>query len=150
MLGGSIDGYYSFTETFSIEGNFSYIRAGKSEKYSPLPSISPVFGSILLKYQKDIWLTTLNFQFSGSKNPNTYSEGGEDGLEETPLLSETLGLFAGTPAWNDLSFLAQYNWKENIQFRLGLDNIFDIHYRTFASGVSAPGRNIKIGVNMSF
>ena len=150
LLGGSIDGYYSFTETFSIEGNFSYIRAGKSEKYSPLPSISPVFGSILLKYQKDIWLTTLNFQFSGSKNPNTYSEGGEDGLEETPLLSETLGLFAGTPAWNDLSFLAQYNWKENIQFRLGLDNIFDIHYRTFASGVSAPGRNIKIGVNMSF
>ena len=65
-------------------------------------------------------------------------------------IRETLGLFAGTPAWNDLSFLAQYNWKENIQFRLGLDNIFDIHYRTFASGVSAPGRNIKIGVNMSF
>ena len=95
-------------------------------------------------------MTTLNFQFSGSKNPNTYSEGGEDGLEETPLLSEPLGLFAGTPAWNDLSFLAKYNWKENIQFRLGLDNIFDIHYRTFASGVSAPGRNIKIGVNMSF
>ncbi|MBT5975743.1 MAG: TonB-dependent receptor, partial [Flavobacteriaceae bacterium] len=68
----------------------------------------------------------------------------------TPLLSETLGLYAGAPAWNDLSFLTQYNWKENITFRFGLDNIFDVHYRTFASGVSAPGRNVKIGANISF
>jgi len=71
-------------------------------------------------------------------------------LEETPLISENLGIYAGSPAWNDLSFLTQYNWKENITFRLGLDNIFDIHYRTFASGVSAPGRNFKIGANVSF
>jgi hemoglobin/transferrin/lactoferrin receptor protein len=76
--------------------------------------------------------------------------GGEDGLKETPLLSENSMLYSGTPSWNDLSLLTQYKLKENISFRLGVDNIFDVHYRTFASGISAPGRNIKIGLNLSF
>jgi hemoglobin/transferrin/lactoferrin receptor protein len=150
LVGGSIDGYYSFVDTFSIQGNISFIKAGKNKKYGPLPSISPVFGNLLLKYHKDNWLTSLRFQFSGSKNPNTYSIGGEDGLEETPLISELSSLYAGTPAWNDLSLLTQYEWKENIRFRVGIDNIFDIHYRTFASGISAPGRNLKIGANITF
>ena len=150
LVGGSIDGYYSFVDTFSIQGNISFIKAGKNKKYGPLPSISPIFGNLLLKYNKENWLTSLRFQFSGSKNPNTYSIGGEDGLEETPLISELSGLYAGTPAWNDLSLLTQYEWKENIRFIVGIDNIFDIHYRTFASGISAPGRNLKIGANIAF
>jgi outer membrane receptor protein involved in Fe transport len=33
---------------------------------------------------------------------------------------------------------------------MGLDNIFDVHYRSFASGISAPGRNFKLGVNIQF
>ena len=150
LFGGSIDGYYSFLDSFSILANVSFIEAGKNKRYGPLPSVSPIFGNLLLNYQKQAWIASLRFQFSGSKNPDTYSIRGEDGLEETPLISENLGIYAGSPAWNDLSFLTQYNWKENITFRLGIDNIFDIHYRSFASGVSAPGRNFKIGANISF
>ena len=100
--------------------------------------------------KKEAWHASLRFQFSGSKSPENYSLGGEDGLEETPLLSENLMLYSGTPSWNDLSLLTQYKLKENMNFRLGVDNIFDVHYRTFASGISAPGRNFKIGLNLSF
>ena len=31
-----------------------------------------------------------------------------------------------------------------------IDNIFDIHYRTYSSGISAPGRNIRLGLNLKF
>ena len=150
LFGASMDGYYSFTEKLSTQGNVSYISATKSKLYGPLPSISPIFGDLLLKYQEKSWLATVRFQFSGSKSPETYSLGGEDGLEETPLLSKDSGLYAGTPSWNDLSLLTQYVLKENISLRIGLDNIFDVHYRTFSSGISAPGRNVKIGLNVSF
>ena len=150
LFGASIDYYYSFTESISTQGNLSYINAVKDELYGPLPSISPLFGNILLTLKKEAWHASLRFQFSGSKSPENYSLGGEDGLEETPLLSENLMLYSGTPSWNDLSLLTQYKLKENINFRLGVDNIFDVHYRTFASGISAPGRNFKIGLNLSF
>jgi hemoglobin/transferrin/lactoferrin receptor protein len=46
--------------------------------------------------------------------------------------------------------LAQYQWNKQLIIRLGLDNIFDVHYRTFASGISAPGRNLKAGLNIEF
>ena len=150
LFGASMDYYYSFTESISTQGNLSYISAVKDELYGPLPSISPLFGSLLLTFKKEAWHASLRFQFSDSKSPENYSLGGEDGLKETPLLSENSMLYSGTPSWNDLSLLTQYKLKENISFRLGLDNIFDVHYRTFASGISAPGRNIKIGLNLSF
>jgi len=150
LLGASIDGYLSILEPLSLRGNLSIIDAAESKKYGPLPSISPAFGRVFLLYQKTKWLTHLAFQFSAKKKVSDYSLGGEDGLEETPLISETPERYAGTPAWNEVSFLSQYRLKENTLIRIALDNIFDIHYREFASGISAPGRNLKIGLNYSF
>ena len=150
LYGASVDGYFSFTQSLSVKGNLSYIRADNNKQYSPLPSISPIYGSLVLNYQKDNWLTSLRFEFSGKKNPMNYSKGGEDGLEETPLISENPELYNGTPAWNDISLLSQCKLKKNINLNLGIDNILDLHYRTFASGISAPGRNLKLGINFSF
>ena len=150
LYGASVDGYFSFTQSLSVKGNLSYIRADNNKQYSPLPSISPIYGSLVLNYQKDNWLTSLRFEFSGKKNPMNYSKGGEDGLEETPLISDNPELYNGTPAWNDISLLSQCKLKKNINLNLGIDNILDLHYRTFASGISAPGRNLKLGINFSF
>lgn len=150
LYGGSVDGYISFSKPLSIRGNLSIIEAAKSEKYGPLPSISPAFGRIFIQYQKDKWLSHLSYQFSDKKNVEDYSNGGEDGLEETPLLSENPILYAGTPAWSELSWLAQFHFNERTVFRVALDNILDVHYRPFASGISAPGRNLKLGINYTF
>ncbi|MGB1831634.1 MAG: TonB-dependent receptor, partial [Flavobacteriaceae bacterium] len=143
LYGGSLDGYYSLNTFLALRGNLSFIQAVKSEKYGPLPSISPAFGRIFIEYQKSNWLSYLSFEFSDNKNIEAYSIGGEDGLEETPLLSENPLLYAGTPAWSELSWLAQYRWKKSTSFRITLENILDTHYRPFASGISAPGRNLK-------
>ncbi|OUU22064.1 MAG: hypothetical protein CBC08_01510 [Flavobacteriaceae bacterium TMED48] len=150
LYGASIDGNFSISDPLSIRGSLDLIKAVKSKKYGPLPSISPAFGRLFLQYQKNDLLSHLSFQFSGKKDPNDYSLGGEDGLEETPLLSGNPIIFAGSPAWNELSWLAQYQWRENTVFRIALDNIFDVHYRPFASGISAPGRNLKLGLNYTF
>ena len=150
LFGGSLDGNLNLTGNLSLRADLSIIEAIKSEQYGPLPSISPVFGSILLTYQNKDWYTNLHYQFSGSKDPGDYSLGGEDGLEETPLISESQRLYAGTPSWSEFSILTQYQLSEKIFLRFGLDNIFDVHYRSFASGISAPGRNFKLGVNISF
>ena len=128
LYGASIDGNFSISNPLSLRGSLDLIKAVKSKKYGPLPSISPTFGRLFLQYQKKDWLSHLRYEFSAKKDPNDYSLGGEDGLEENV----------------DLSFL------EGAVFRVALDNIFDVHYRPFASGISAPGRNLKLGVNYTF
>ena len=150
MFGASLDGNISFSEQISLKGDFNIIDALESERYGPLPSISPVFINLFLNFENDKWFASLRYQHSGSKNPQEYSLGGEDGLEETPIISQSQGIYAGTPAWSELSFLTQFSWNENGKITIGLENIFDVHYRSFASGVSAPGRNLRLGLNLKF
>jgi hemoglobin/transferrin/lactoferrin receptor protein len=150
LFGASLDGNISLSSNLSLRGDLSLITALKDQQYGPLPSISPVFGGLLMTYQKNNWFTSLRYQFSGSKDPEDYSNGGEDGLEETPIISESSELYAGSPSWSEFSILTQFKLSQNINLRLGLDNIFDIHYRSFASGISTPGRNFKIGANIYF
>ena len=90
------------------------------------------------------------YKFSDSKDPSEYSLGGEDGLDETPYIIGQDGLknFLGTPSWSDFSIFASKKISSNSTLRLGITNFFDIHYRTFASGISAPGRSFQAGLNL--
>ena len=49
-----------------------------------------------------------------------------------------------------LFFSLNYDYNYFIKFNISIDNIFDIHYRTYSSGISAPGRNINLGLNFKF
>lgn len=148
ILGTSFDGNINFTKNISLKGNINIIEALKNEQYGPLPSISPIFGNSELTFKKESWFASLRYQFSGKKNPEDYSLGGEDGLDETPVISYAENIYAGTPKWSELSLLAQYQWSKKIYVRFGIDNIFDIHYKNFGSGISSPGRNFKFGINI--
>ena len=99
--------------------------------------------------KNDITIRAL-YKFSDSKDPSEYSLGGEDGLEETPYLLGENGVknFQGTPNWSDFSIYAIKKISSNSTLRLGLTNIFDIHYKTFASGISSPGRSFQAGLNL--
>ena len=117
-----------------------------------LPSILPFYGGAMLQFKKDALNLTLNYRFNSRKNPEDYSSGGEDGLEETPMLSNTANqiIFAGTPKWSTLSFRGNFQLNNTIAFNAGVENIFDQHYRTFASGISASGRSLILGTSVKF
>ena len=148
--GFSIDGYNDLNKNLKINYSLTYTEGDNNESYGPLPSISPLFGSLSLSYiYKDLKIQSV-FKFSDSKDPNEYSLAGEDGLEETPFIINQDGIksFLGAPKWSDLSIYASKKVSSNSTLRLGISNIFDIHYRTFASGISAPGRSIQAGLNL--
>jgi len=146
--GFSIDGYSYLSKSLKFNGSISFVKGDENESYGPMPSISPIFGSISGEYSKNKIKISALYKFSGGKNPNEYSLGGEDGIEETPLIIDGSGAirYAGTPKWSDFSVYTNYDINEDIKLRAALTNIFDNHYRTFASGISAPGRSFQIGL----
>ncbi|MEC7185924.1 MAG: TonB-dependent receptor, partial [Bacteroidota bacterium] len=148
--GFSLDGFNNLNRNFKIDYSLTYTRGDNNETYGPLPSISPMFGSVSLNYkEKDLTVRAI-YKFSDSKNPNEYSFGGEDGLDETPFIYDNNGIktFIGMPKWSDFSIYGSKKISSNSTLRLGISNIFDNHYRTFASGISAPGRSIQAGLNL--
>ena len=148
--GFSIDGFNNLSRSLKIDYSLTYTKGDNNETYGPLPSISPLFGSLSLDYVKNDLAIKAVYKFSDSKDPSEYSIGGEDGLDETPYIIGQDGLkdFLGTPSWSDFSIYASLNISPNSTLRLGITNIFDIHYRTFASGISAPGRSFQAGLNL--
>jgi len=43
-----------------------------------------------------------------------------------------------------------YKYNKHFKIQSGVDNIFDTQYRSFASGINAPGRNIFVAIRFSY
>lgn len=150
--GASFEGKWNLTSHFTISSDLTFTRADFLEGFGPLPSILPFYGASMLQYNKDKLSIRIRNRFSSAKNREDYSLGGEDGLEETPveLNSEGFPQFVGTPSWSIFNLSGSYAWTEQFVLRAGLENIFDVHYREFASGISAPGRSLMLGASLDF
>jgi outer membrane receptor protein involved in Fe transport len=49
---------------------------------------------------------------------------------------------AYSPSWYTINFKVAYQLNEHVQMNVGLENIMDIRYRPYSSGLVAPGRNL--------
>ncbi len=148
IFGGSFDSYFTFSKNIFFKNSITITEGNKNEKYGPLPSISPIFGLLSINYKDSFFKLSSIINFSGSKDPEKYSFGGEDGLQETPVVEGSNEIkYAGTPSWYDFSIVGDYIINKKLKINFGAYNLFDFHYREFGSGISAPGRNIQIGLN---
>ncbi len=153
LYGATFDSRITLFKNLDLLSSLTYTEGVKHDTYGPLPSISPLFGSTKLEFNHNRFRVFLGLEFSDAKSPKDYSIGGEDGLEETPILQnlgDEMYLYNGTPSWMTVNFNSQVQIAKKASIKLGLENIFDIHYKPFASGISSPGRNYKIGLQYQF
>ncbi len=58
--------------------------------------------------------------------------------------------YAGSLAWTTYNVYTEYKFSDNLSMNLSVENIADLHYRPFSSGVSSAGRNFIIGLRANF
>ena len=58
--------------------------------------------------------------------------------------------YAGSLAWATYNLYTEYQINDKFSLNLSVENIGDLHYRPFSSGVSSAGRNFIIGLRGSF
>jgi len=122
-----------------------FINYGVSADHSvgvPLGHIPPAYGKIGVKYQKEKLVVDVYSRFNGFKEVKDYSPSGVDNLEEATA--------DGSPDWVTFNLKAQYKVHQYLTVQAGVENILDQHYRQFASGVSAPGRNVIVALRGNF
>ncbi|MCY4562826.1 MAG: TonB-dependent receptor [Flavobacteriaceae bacterium] len=153
IYGATYDSRISLIKNLDLISSLTITEGVKHKDYGPLPSILPLFGGAELRYNNKRFQMLLEMEFNDSKYPEDYSVGGEDGLEETPLVALDSGgntEYAGTPSSAVYHFKSEIYLLKNATIRLSVENILDIHYKPFASGISSPGRNFRIGVQYRF
>ncbi|WP_276132525.1 TonB-dependent receptor [Polluticoccus soli] len=123
--------------------NFTYGRYfNAADKETPLDHIPPVFGKTSIIYREKKFTGEVFALYNGMKRLKDYSASGEDNLAYATAM--------GMPGWYTLNLRAGYQVHHRISAEVALENILDYNYRVFASGLSAPGRNLVVTLRGNF
>ncbi|MDO9595269.1 MAG: TonB-dependent receptor [Lutibacter sp.] len=141
VKGGTIGFQGTVFNHFKTNGSLTYTKGKSYDTKMPLSSIPPLFGNLEVSYTQNKFLTSLNYRFNAAKKLSDYNlEEGIDNIEQTPFVTET-GNYYGTPNWSTLNLNTNYQFSKKVSISFRIDNIFDVHYKEFASSISSPGRN---------
>lgn len=141
IKGGTIGFQGTIFDHFKTNGSLTYTKGKSYDTKMPLSSIPPLFGNLEVSYTQNKFLASLNYKFNAAKKLSDYNlEEGIDNIEQTPFIAETNSYY-GTPKWSTLNLNTNYQFSEKVSISFRVDNIFDVHYKEFASSISAPGRN---------
>jgi len=55
-----------------------------------------------------------------------------------------------SPSWTIFNFKSSYILNKNLTLQAGVENITDIRYRPYSSGIVAPGRNFIFSASVKF
>ena len=113
----------------------------KDEKNTPLDHIPPLFGRAGLNYNSKKFQFDLFSIFNGAKKAADYSPDGEDNIQYATA--------DGMPSWWTLNARTSYELSSFLTLQVACENIFDKNYRFFASGISAPGRNLMVTLRVA-
>lgn len=134
-----------FTATASITEIRGYAIDSKSQT-KPLAHIPPTYGFVSLKYNHDLnekgsWLQSgVVWRFNAAKPLEEYAPSSSDNL--------IYATKEGTPAWQTWDIGLTYHNSFFGDIKIGITNLLDLHYRPFASGISAPGRNYYLSLKL--
>ncbi len=125
------------------------ILAHNGEPRQQLDHVAPLFGRVGVTYHTAGDRVTAEFYslFNGKKPLSRYNLNGEDNI----AYATVKGLDGdGLPAWFTLNLHLSWRPLPSVTLQGGIDNILDMQYRTFGSGINGPGRNLFVAVRTTF
>lgn len=115
----------------------AYTYGVNPEDQSAVSDIPPAFGTLQLEWRQSRWSVGAQFWWAAAQ---TFRQIPIDEVSKIGINYTA----DGTPAWNRLDLSARVQPLQDVEVNILLENLFDLNYHTFGSGISAPGRNLSI------
>ncbi len=162
IYGASAGIKVDLNDFISFKSNITWMD-GYDNNNNPMRHVTPIFGSthLILKAERfklDIY-TVYNGKISAEKlspeehgKNHIYARDFDYAYGQSLLPKEEQfnpdGLYS--PAWYTINFNMSYQLSEQVGLNIGIENITNVLYRTYSSGVPAFGRNIVVGFRGNF
>ena len=131
-------------KALEFTSQFSYVHGVQEELPGvemPVRHVAPVFGNahIIWKHNK--------LQFDGFVNFNGALRNSDisDELSDDLFALDSQGN-PYAPSWYTLNLRTQFDFNKSISFVGAIENITNQRYRTYSSGISAPGTNLIFAI----
>ena len=135
---------------FGFSANYNYQR-GKEEdeagNVSSLRHAAPAFGLLRITWNHKKLTAEINAQLNGEISNSRLALSEQD--KPQIYAPDTNGL-PYSPAWQTFNFKSVYRLTDYLEVSAGVENITDQRYRTYSSGITAPGRNLVVSARAMF
>ena len=133
IYGTSLNVEAKLSKEVSVRSTLNYTIGTNTALDVPFAHIPPLYGRTDLIIKSAPLTLAVYIKYQGMKKIEDYSPFGED--------NEGKATIDGTPAWQTFNLRAEMKLSKSVSIQAALENILDVHYRPFASGVSGAGRN---------
>lgn len=150
IFGGNFGAEIYLPKGFKIINKFNYqlgIEEMDNGNQSRSRHAAPAFGvtRLVYNYQKLV-LQVYSFYSAQVSNANLNIEEQQKAII---YAKDTQGN-PYSPSWYTINFKAQYVINHNFTINAGIDNLTDVRYRPYSSGLVAPGRNFIMAIQARF
>ena len=142
LYGFNTKAYLYLNKEWSSTHTISYTNGKDDGSNLPMDHIPPLYGKSQLNWVKNKHKLGLFVLYNAWKKTEKYGSSGSDNLDEATS--------DGTPSWWTLNFSYSVNISDKLIAQVNIENMLDAHYKTFSSGISAPGRNLILSLKTEF
>ncbi|WP_044210639.1 TonB-dependent receptor domain-containing protein [Flammeovirga sp. OC4] len=142
IAGVSLQLKANLSQNLTLQGAYTYTTGEDEVTGDRLRHVPPGFGKLEIIYSRNRWHVGLN----------TFYSGGIDFQDLAPSEQEKPYLYAheGALSWWTLNFQSSIRLRDFAELHFNVENILDQSYRTYSSGINAPGRNVTFGMRGFF
>ncbi len=120
---------------------------GEDDEGEKLRHAPPLYGGTKLTFEKSKLKMALGVDYNAEVSNQNMAPSERD----KPYMYATNGNGEPySPGWWTLNFNGSYAFNEKFITLFKIDNIMDYRYRTYSSGITAPGRNFILSFRYSF
>jgi hemoglobin/transferrin/lactoferrin receptor protein len=138
IYGGNVSLEADIGKWISFATYLNYTQGSDLEENVPLRHTTPVFGMTSLYFQVQKMRIEVNSRYNGQR---TFDQLPPSEQNKPHLYTED-----GSLAWFTLNFRSDYQFSQHLSCNFAVENILNHHYRTYSSGISAPGRNFIVSI----
>ncbi|MEQ6118370.1 TonB-dependent receptor [Reichenbachiella sp. MALMAid0571] len=142
IFGYSLNVRADITHYLSLYSTLSNNSGKDKIENVPLRHTTPLFGQTSFIFNLKKVKAELFARYNGSKSKKDFVP--------SELNKDYLYTVDGSPSWTTLNFRSSYQLTSNLSMSAAIENMFDVHYRPYSSGISAPGRNVILSVKAQF
>lgn len=135
---------------FSIVSDIN-VQNGEEElddgSKSPSRHAAPLFGTSRISFKKEQLSIEYYMEYQGEK---AFKDMPESEKSKTEIYALDANGNPYAPAWTTMNLKALYRFNDQISMSSGIENIGDIRYRPYSSGLSGAGRNFIFSLKYAF
>jgi hemoglobin/transferrin/lactoferrin receptor protein len=136
----------SLTKKLNLASRINYIR-GHDDEQLPLRHVAPLYGSTHLVYHSKKVRVDLSADYNGTISNKNLAPTEQT---KTQIYAQDDDGMPYAPGWVTANIMASYQFNRIMGINLGLENIFNVRYRPYSSGIVAPGRDFMVALRFNF